>query len=149
LVTTDMGRKLGGCPFGGGGAGSSSNTMWPGPSPTSTPSFILTHPAVWPQYANVTDRQTGQTDNSPIEEGETFYKQSRKNPTRPEVAFSGQMVVDKSIYCVKVEQEVGFCEFVYAVFAIFLLPVWPEMAVSGLYSPVMRALRCVVTSRRA
>jgi len=26
------------------------------------PSFILIRPAVWPQYTNVTDRQTGQTD---------------------------------------------------------------------------------------
>jgi len=32
------------------------------PSLTSTPSFILIHPTVWPQYTNVTDRQTaGQT----------------------------------------------------------------------------------------
>jgi len=31
------------------------------------PSFILTHPTVWPQYTNVTqrqDRQTGQTDRT-------------------------------------------------------------------------------------
>jgi len=26
------------------------------------PSFILIRPTVWPQYTNVTDRQTGQTD---------------------------------------------------------------------------------------
>jgi len=25
------------------------------------PSVILIHPSVWPQYADVTDRQTGQT----------------------------------------------------------------------------------------
>ena len=31
--------------------------MWPGPRPTSVPSFILIHPTVWPQYTNVTDRQ--------------------------------------------------------------------------------------------
>jgi len=37
------------CPFGGGGAGSPSNTMWPGPRPTSLPGGILIHPAVWPQ----------------------------------------------------------------------------------------------------
>jgi len=35
------------CPFGGGRPGSSSNT-----------SFILIHPTIWPQYSNVTDRQT-------------------------------------------------------------------------------------------
>jgi len=27
------------------------------------PSFILIHPTVWPQYANVTDRQDRQTDS--------------------------------------------------------------------------------------
>ena len=31
------------------GAGSPSNTMWPGPRPTSLPSGILIHPTVWPQ----------------------------------------------------------------------------------------------------
>jgi len=57
-----MDRKFGGlCPFGGGWAGSPSNTMWPGPRPTFLLSFILIHPTVWPQYTNVTDRQTGQT----------------------------------------------------------------------------------------
>ena len=52
LATTDMGRVFlfggGGCaPW--GGAGSASNTMLPGPRPTSIPSGILIHPAVWPQ----------------------------------------------------------------------------------------------------
>jgi len=44
------GPKRGGCyaPF-AGRAGSPSNTMWPGPRPTSIPSGILMHPAVWPQ----------------------------------------------------------------------------------------------------
>jgi len=52
LATTDMDQKYWGlCPFGGGGAGFPSNTMWPGPRPISTPSFIL-------QYTNVTERQT-------------------------------------------------------------------------------------------
>ena len=46
------------CPFGEGGAGSPSNTMWPGPRPTCVPSFILIRQTVWPQYTNVTDRQT-------------------------------------------------------------------------------------------
>jgi len=36
------------CPF-PRGAGSPSNTMWPGPRPTSVPSDILIHPTVWPQ----------------------------------------------------------------------------------------------------
>jgi len=62
LATTDMGLKLGICPFGGGGAGSPSNTTWPEPRPTCMPSFILIHPTIWPQYSNVTDRQTNKTD---------------------------------------------------------------------------------------
>ena len=45
LVTTDMGRKLGVCPL-LGEAGSPSNTMWPGPRPTSIPSGIVIHPTV-------------------------------------------------------------------------------------------------------
>jgi len=62
-----MGRKVGGCwaPF-RGGAGSPSNTMWPGPRPTSVPSGILIHPTVWPQYTNVTDRTDRQTDRTTI-----------------------------------------------------------------------------------
>ena len=62
-----MDRKLGGlCPFGaaGRGAGSPSNTMCLGPRPTCTLSFILTHPTVWPQCTNVTDRQHRQRTDS-------------------------------------------------------------------------------------
>jgi len=44
-----MGRKEGGVPLSESGPGSPSNTMWPGPRPTSVPSGILIHPAVWPQ----------------------------------------------------------------------------------------------------
>jgi len=45
------------------------------------PSFILIRPIVWPQYANVTDRQDRQTeqDNGPIGKGEPFYKRLPKN----------------------------------------------------------------------
>jgi len=61
LATVDMGRKVGGgccarVPF-HGAAGSLSNTMLPGPRPTSVPSGILIHLTVWPQYTDVTDRQ--------------------------------------------------------------------------------------------
>ena len=44
------GLKRGGllCPF-HGGAGSPSNTVWPGPTSTSVPSGVFIHPAVWPQ----------------------------------------------------------------------------------------------------
>jgi len=48
LATIYMGQKLGGVSF-LGAAGSPSNTKSPGPRPTSTPSGILVHPAVWPQ----------------------------------------------------------------------------------------------------
>jgi len=49
LATTDMGRKLGAVPLWGGEAGFPSNTMWPGPRPTSVPNGILIYPAVLPQ----------------------------------------------------------------------------------------------------
>jgi len=52
------GPKIGGVPPWGRGAGSLSDTMWPG---TRLPAcrFILIHPTVWPQYTDVTDG-TGQ-----------------------------------------------------------------------------------------
>jgi len=68
---------------------------------------------------------------------------------KPEVDFNGQAVADRFIYCINVELEVGYREFVHAVSAIFLLPVWPEMAVCGLFAPVMRVLRRIVASRLA
>jgi len=44
------GPKTGGsAPFWGGGAGSPSNTISLGPRPTSLPSGILIHPAIWPK----------------------------------------------------------------------------------------------------
>jgi len=55
------GPKIRDYPLWGGAAGSPSNTIWPGSRPTCMPSLILIHPSVWPQYTNVTDRQTGQT----------------------------------------------------------------------------------------
>jgi len=50
LATIDMGRKLGeeAVPL-LGEAGSPPNTKSTGPRPTSIPSGILLHPAVWPQ----------------------------------------------------------------------------------------------------
>ena len=67
LATIDMGCRLYGrrqcpcccAPF-RGGAGSPSNTVWPGMRPTGMPSSILIHSILWPQYTNVTD-STGQT----------------------------------------------------------------------------------------
>ena len=52
LATIDMGRKLGAPPpFWGGGwvPMIPYNTKSPGPRPTSIPSGILIHPAIWPQ----------------------------------------------------------------------------------------------------
>jgi len=42
-----------------------------------------------------------------------------------------------------------YSEFVCAVTAIFLLPVWPKTAVGGLFSPAMCVLRSVVGCRLA
>jgi len=46
-----LGRKVGGggCCARFAGAGTPSNTMWPGPKSTSVPSGVFIHPAVWPQ----------------------------------------------------------------------------------------------------
>jgi len=46
LATVGMGRKWEGAAV---GAGSPSNTMWPGPRPTSLPSGILIRRTVWLQ----------------------------------------------------------------------------------------------------
>jgi len=64
LATSDMGRKLKESVPPLWGSWSPSNTMWPGPSLTSIPSGILVHPTVWPQYTNVTDRDT--TDRTTV-----------------------------------------------------------------------------------
>jgi len=60
---------------------------------------------------------------------------------RQDVVSGGQTVAVRSICCTKVEYEAGYCEFVYAVSAIFLLPVWPETAVGALFSPVNTHIR--------
>jgi len=50
LTTIDMGRKLGGsASFMGRGARSPSTQCPLGPRPSSLPSGILIHPAIWPQ----------------------------------------------------------------------------------------------------
>jgi len=67
--------KIGACPPMGEGELGPHLTMWP-MWPTCRPSFILIRQTVWPQYTNITDRQT---DNGPIAQGEPFYKRSPKN----------------------------------------------------------------------
>jgi len=51
MATIDMGQKQGAAvPLSReGGAGSQSNTMWPGLRSTSVPSGVFIHPAVCPQ----------------------------------------------------------------------------------------------------
>jgi len=68
LATIDIAQKVWGCCalFRGEIAGFPSNTMSPGPRPTSIPTGTLTiHPTVWPQYTNVPDR-TDTTDSRMI-----------------------------------------------------------------------------------
>ena len=70
-----MGRKSeGSCaPF--GGTESPSNTMLPRPRPTFIPSGILIHPAVWPQYTDVTNKTYDRQDRKrPGSECDTIYK---------------------------------------------------------------------------
>ena len=77
MVPEQSGPKVGAAvPLSVKGAGSPSNTMLPGPSPTFVPSGILIHTTVWPQYVNVTIRQTAQRDRQDmgaIAEGEPFF----------------------------------------------------------------------------
>ena len=60
---------------------------------------------------------------------------SRPVSTRPEIVLCSQSVVDRSI---KVEYEVRYCEFVYAVSAIFLglLPVSAYALVRRSLAPI-------------
>ena len=49
------------------GSGSPSNTMSPGPRPTPIIyTGILIQPTDWPQYTNVTDRQTDRIDRTTV-----------------------------------------------------------------------------------
>ena len=57
LVAIAMGRKLGAVALLGGSWVLMYNTLWLRPRPTTMPSFILSHPAVGPQYTDVTDGQ--------------------------------------------------------------------------------------------
>jgi len=47
-------------------------------------SFILIHPTVWPQYTNITERQT---ENGPITSGEPFYKWSPQKRRLPVITL--------------------------------------------------------------
>jgi len=86
LATIDMGRKPGADvpPFRESWV--PSNTTWPGPRPTFIPSRTSIHPTVWPQYTNVTDRQT-QTDRQDRQRsdstGRSVLQTERPVITRP------------------------------------------------------------------
>jgi len=63
LATIGMAQKVGAAaPLSVGEAGFPSKTMSPGLGPTTVPSGILIHPAVWPQYTNVTRQTDRETD---------------------------------------------------------------------------------------
>jgi len=78
-ATTDMGRKVGASaavPFSvEGAAGFPSNTMSPGPRPTSVPSGMVL-PTVWPQYTNVTDTQTDRSGQRSHSTGRTVFQKA-------------------------------------------------------------------------
>ena len=54
------------------------------------PSFILVHPTVWPQYTNITDRQTDSTDGT----GQTAV---RFTNGRPKLDAFGYITVAESL----------------------------------------------------
>jgi len=85
-VTSSSNRKVGTVPFCGGAAGSPSNTMWSGPKPTSVLSFILIHLTVWPQYTNVTDRQTGQ-NRQDRQTTDRYHRANRFTNGRPKISY--------------------------------------------------------------
>ena len=55
-------------------------------------------------------------------------------------------MLDMSICFIKVEQEVGYCEFVDAVSAIFLPPVWAYTLVRRRLAPFLQSLAPVIAS---
>ena len=66
LATTDMGQKLGALPPFWGGELGFHLTQCGMVKAFIMRGFILIHPTVWPQYANVTDRTERQTDNGMV-----------------------------------------------------------------------------------
>jgi len=94
------------CSLGGGGAGSPSNTMWPGPRPTCTPSFILIHPAVWPQYTNVTDRTGGQT----VRQTDRIKRQDRKRSDSIARNVFGRPFVKRFALCYRPLSDLYVCD---------------------------------------
>jgi len=87
VATIDMGRKEGEAvvPLSRKGAGSPSNTMWPGPRSTSVPIGIFIHPAVG---HNRHGPKTGGC--APLGEGEAGFQSKTMSPgLRPTSVRSG------------------------------------------------------------
>ena len=63
-------------PFWGGAPGFPFNTVSLGLRPTSLPSGILIHPAIWPQYTNVTDRTDRTRQNTTRQDRQIDRQQS-------------------------------------------------------------------------
>ena len=107
-----------------GGAGSPSNTMPPGPRPTSVPSGILIHLTVWPHNTNVGDRQTGQTGQR--SRGIERTVSSNGRPQKPGIYTRVPRCMDKSNRDpVEAENSFALCVIGVAVSG-------PEEATSGL-----------------
>ena len=104
FASIDIDRKVLGCcpppPLGAGG--SLSNTMSPGPRPTSLPSCILMHPTVWPQYTNVTDRTDIQDRQQSDSIGWTVLQTVAQKPIRSInfiVSLNGKDVIPSVFQC--------------------------------------------------
>jgi len=98
-----MGRKLGGglCPlFVFWGAEFPTNSTSPGPmsSPISMPSLILIDPTVWPQYTNVTDRQTDRTGQRSDSIGRTVLQTVAQNQTERDATATRDAGVNFELY---------------------------------------------------
>ena len=96
LTTTDMERKLGWTvPHLGWKSGSHlTQYSWDRSLPL-TPSFILIHPIIWPQFTRTFQTGQDRTDNGPMAQGEPFYKRSPKNRCFENVALKLQHIESK------------------------------------------------------
>ena len=73
------------------GAGSPSNTMWPGPRPISVPSCILIYPTVWrAPTLQTADRQTSRTDRTTVR----YHRVNHFTNCRPKTAHDDGRAAD-------------------------------------------------------
>jgi len=59
-------------------------------------------------------------------------------PLKLEVVYGVETLADRPARCIGVKQEIDCCKFVFAVYAIFSLPIWPEITVEHTDSPPPR-----------